>query len=120
MSYVKKNILPSGNQFEHFDDIFLTFKENGTAIDITGYIFTMEFRKDGVDGVLLKKLTLTTDELEIVDVSSTKKLKINKFSIDVAGKVYYDIRMKEPITDKIKYRVGGVVEIMGVATKQDN
>ena len=120
MSYVKKNILPASNQFEHFDDILLTFKENGVAIDITDYIFTMEFRDGSVDGTLVKKLILTANELEIVDDAGTKKLKINKFAIDTAGKIYYDVRMKDPATDKVKYRVGGVVEIMAVATKQDN
>lgn len=120
MSYVKKNILPSGNQFEHFDDIFLTFKEDGTAIDISDYIFTMEFRDGGVDGTLVKKLILTAGELEVVDISGTKKLKINKFALDTPGKIYYDVRMKDPATGKVKYRVGGVTEIMGVSTKQDN
>ncbi len=118
--YVKQNILPDTKQFQHYDEMYLTFKDNGTAIDITSFIFTMEFRKDNQDGVLVQKLILTAGQLEIVDQSGIKKLKINPFAIPVSGKIYYDLRMKYPVSLKLKYYVGGNVKVTPSVTKQDN
>lgn len=120
MAYDKKDILKPSNQYQHYDEILITFKEDGVAMDITNYIFTMDFRKDSTDGISVQKLVMGAGQLEIVDVAGIKKLKINKFSIDTAGKIFYDIRMKDPATGKVKYRVGGSTEIQSVSTKQDN
>ena len=117
-SYVK-NILANSKQHQHYDDIFITFKENGSNMDITNFIFTMEFRKGSPDGTLVLKLTLP-DELEIVDISGVKKLKIHSFAIPESGDIYYDIRMKYPVTEKVKYYIGGKVKIDPIVTKQDN
>ena len=116
--YLKQNILPATKQFQHYDIIYITFKENGVSLDLTGYIFTMEFREGSEDGTLVKKLVLTTDELEIVEVSGVSKLKINPFSIDTSGNIFYDIRMKTGSI--VKYHVGGSVKVTPSATKQDN
>lgn len=118
-SYIK-NIFTNSKQFESYDDIFITFKENGVNLDITGFTFTMDFRKGSKDGVLVLELSLTPGQLEIVDQSGVKKLKINSFSIPEHGDIFYDLRMKYPSTDKIKYYIGGKVKIEPIVTKQDN
>jgi hypothetical protein len=116
--YLKQNILPATKQFQHYDIIYITFKENGVSLDLTGYTFTMEFRLASTDGTLVKKLILTAGQLEIVEVIGVSKLKIHPFSLDTAGKIFYDIRMKSGSI--VKYHVGGSVLVTSSATKQDN
>lgn len=119
-TYNKVNIFKAAKQFHSFEEKKMAFKKSdGTYIDLTGLVITLEFREGSPDGVLVKKLTLTSG-LSVVDEAGVKKLVIASFSIDTPGEIYYDIRMSFPLTLKTKYYVGGVVLITPSVTKQDN
>lgn len=121
-SYNKSSILKDSKQFHSYEEIKMAFKKGDDYLDLTDLIITWEFRVDSPDGILIKTLSIGNG-LEIVtepiDSVPVTKLKVESFSLDVPGEIYYDIRMNFPISEKIKYYVGGIVTIKSVVTKQD-
>ena len=69
----------------------LKFKENGSAVDITGYkvYLTIKSRIDMIDteAEVSKDITITDPTLGIVTIELTKTE-----TEDLAGKYYYDIK----------------------------
>ena len=116
--YLKSNILKNSKQFQTYEEFKIVFKQAGAAISLSGVTPTMTFRKDSIEGPIVKELVNTTD-LEIITESGTDKVRVKKFSIDEPGTIYYDLRLNFTATSKVKYYVGGKVEIDPVATKQD-
>lgn len=93
-------------QNESSEDIFMTFFKNNNPINLSNLDIVIEFRLNKQDGDLVNRLTLASG-LEIITVSEITKLKIKSFSLNTPGKIFYDVRMFFPNTDKLKFYAGG-------------
>lgn len=93
-------------QNESSEEIVMTFFKNNNPINLSNLGIVIEFRLNKQDGDLVNRLTLASG-LEIITVSEITKLKIKSFSLNTPGKIFYDVRMFFPNTDKLKFYAGG-------------
>lgn len=73
----------------------ITWKEDDTAIDITGYTGRMYIRKNGVDGAIILELTTENGRMVLGGVAGTIELSIDAAdTVDLAfGSGVYDLEL---------------------------